>query len=77
MKRIKKVNIFGRDEIEIHSMFRCFRHMQERQLIFESVLPSELDPARYSKPVIDGIEQALTGNLIRSSVKDENIDLFI
>jgi len=34
--------------------------MHERQLIFESVLPSELDPARFSKPVIDGIEQALT-----------------
>ncbi|CAF1250687.1 unnamed protein product [Adineta steineri] len=34
--------------------------MHERQLIFESVLPSELDPARFSKPVIDGIEQPLT-----------------
>ena len=34
--------------------------MHERQLIFESVLPSELDPARFSKPIIDGVEQALT-----------------
>lgn len=34
--------------------------MHERQLIFESVLPTELDPARFSKPIIDGIEQDLT-----------------
>jgi hypothetical protein len=37
--------------------------MHERQLIFESVLPSELDPARFSKPIIDGIEQPLTGKV--------------
>ncbi len=37
--------------------------MHERQLIFESVLPSELDPARFSKPIIDGIEQPLTSNV--------------
>jgi hypothetical protein len=36
--------------------------MYERQLIFESVLPSELDPARFSKPIIDGVEQPLTSN---------------
>ncbi|CAF5021353.1 unnamed protein product, partial [Rotaria sp. Silwood1] len=34
--------------------------MNERQIIFESILPSELDPSRYSKPIIDGIEQPLT-----------------
>ncbi|CAF3367764.1 unnamed protein product [Rotaria socialis] len=38
--------------------------MNERQLIFESVLPSELDPSRFSKPVIDGVEQPLTITLI-------------
>lgn len=34
--------------------------MFERQLIFESVLPADLDPSRFSKPIIDGIEQELT-----------------
>ncbi|CAF0903270.1 unnamed protein product [Rotaria sordida] len=34
--------------------------MHQRQIIFQSVLPNELDPARFSKPIIDGIEQPLT-----------------
>ncbi len=38
--------------------------MHERQLIFESILPSELDPTRFSKPIIDGIEQSLTSNFV-------------
>lgn len=41
--------------------------MHERQLIFESVMPSELDPARFSKPIIDGIEQDLTGKTLSMS----------
>jgi hypothetical protein len=43
-------------------IFFVLDNMQERQLIFESVLPTELDPARFSKPIIDGIEQSLTSN---------------
>jgi len=48
--------------------------MHERQLIFESVLPTELDPARFSKPIIDGIEQALTSNdgLLNNQFKDRH-----
>ncbi len=42
--------------------FIILDNMYERQLIFESVLPSELDPARFSKPIIDGVEQPLTSN---------------
>ncbi|CAF4241301.1 unnamed protein product, partial [Rotaria sordida] len=34
--------------------------MHQRQIIFQSVLPNQLDPARFSKPIIDGIEQPLT-----------------
>ncbi|CAF0839524.1 unnamed protein product [Rotaria sordida] len=34
--------------------------MHQRQIIFQSILPNQLDPARFSKPIIDGIEQPLT-----------------
>jgi hypothetical protein len=46
--------------------------MPERQLIFESVLPHELDPARYSKPIIDGVEQPLTSNVLSVHSAQEN-----
>lgn len=48
-------------------------HMQDRQLIFESVLPSELDPARFSRPIIDGVEQALTGKATNCNTRIERV----
>jgi hypothetical protein len=57
-------NKINQEKIYWNYFFLLFLdNMHERQLIFESVLPSELDPARFSKPIIDGIEQSLTSNL--------------